>query len=129
MTEEMKNAPVVEEEELTAVEVKTKKEKVSKKIKKLAARSAQLINYIQANQEDREVTEVIIEGVFKIFGGFEELPDFTKVMEMVAKFQAEPDKAEKILAPLDEEKKAIRKEKREERFQKRVAKYIESQKQ
>ena len=129
MTEEMKNTPVVEEEELTAVEAKTKKEKVSKKIKKLAARSAQLINYIQAHQEDREVTEVIIEGVFTIFGGFEELPDFTKIVELVAKYQAEPDKAEKILAPLDEEKKAIRKEKREERFQKRVAKYIESQKQ
>lgn len=129
MTEEMKNTPVVEEEELTAVEAKTKKEKVSKKIKKLAARSAQLINYIQAHQEDREVTEVIIEGIFTIFGGFEELPDFTKTVELVAKYQAEPDKAEKILAPLDEEKKAIRKEKREERFQKRVAKYIESQKQ
>lgn len=99
------------------VEGKVKKEKTAKKIKKLAARTAQLITYIQENQvEGKNSAELIFEGIFTIFGGFEEIPNYTSVLNMVAKYQEEPDKAKKILAPLSPEKKAIRKQKRAERL-------------
>lgn len=124
--EEVAVAEEVKDMEATAPEVdleagdvegKVKKEKTAKKIKKLAARTAQLITYIQENQvEGKNSAELIFEGIFKIFGGFEEIPNYTSVLNMVAKYQEEPDKAKKILAPLSPEKKAIRKQKRAERL-------------
>lgn len=125
----MKKETAVTPEVATEIEseaVATKKEKVAKKIKKLAARSAQLINYIQANQEGRNTAELIIEGVFKTFGGFEEVPGFAKVVEMVGKYQESPEKAEKVLAPLDEEKRSARRTKRIQRKQNEIEALVEA---
>lgn len=102
-----------------AAEVKVKKEKTPKKIKKLAARTAQLLTYVQNNQDEKNAAELIFEGVFKIFGGYDEIPNYSSVLEMTTKYQEKPEAAEKILAPLSPEKKAIRKQKRLERLAKR----------
>ena len=118
--------PEVAAESIESEVVGAKKEKVAKKIKKLAARSAQLIGYIQANQEGRNTAELIIEGVFKTFGGFDEVPDFAKVVEMVGKYQESPEKAEKILAPLDEEKRSARRTKRMQRKHDEIEALVEA---
>lgn len=102
-----------------AAEVKVKKEKTPKKIKKLAARTAQLLTYVQNNQDEKNAAELIFEGVFKIFGGYDEIPNYSSVLEVTTKYQEKPEAAEKILAPISPEKKAIRKQKRLERLAKR----------
>ena len=102
-----------------AAEVKVKKEKTPKKIKKLAARTAQLLTYVQDNQDEKNAAELIFEVVFKIFGGYDEIPNYSSVLEMTTKYQEKPEAAEKILAPISPEKKAIRKQKRLERLAKR----------
>lgn len=121
MKKEDANSPEVMETAAVekAAEVKVKKEKTSKKIKKLAARTAQLLTYVQNNQDEKNAAELIFEGVFKIFGGYDEIPNYSSVLEMTTKYQEKPEAAEKILAPLSPEKKAIRKQKRLERLAKR----------
>lgn len=121
MKKEDVNSPEVMETAAVekAAEVKVKKEKTSKKIKKLAARTAQLLTYVQNNQDEKNAAELIFEGVFKIFGGYDEIPNYSSVLEMTTKYQEKPEAAEKILAPLSPEKKAIRKQKRLERLAKR----------
>lgn len=121
MKKEDVNSPEVMETEAVekAAEVKVKKEKTPKKIKKLAARTAQLLTYVQDNQDEKNAAELIFEGVFKIFGGYDEIPNYSSVLEMTTKYQEKPEAAEKILAPLSPEKKAIRKQKRLERLAKR----------
>lgn len=121
MKKEDVNSPEVMETAAVekAAEVKVKKEKTPKKIKKLAARTAQLLTYVQDNQDEKNAAELIFEGVFKIFGGYDEIPNYSSVLEMTTKYQEKPEAAEKILAPLSPEKKAIRKQKRLERLAKR----------
>ena len=119
MKKEEVNSPEVIEAVEKAAEVKVKKEKTPKKIKKLAARTAQLLTYVQNNQDEKNAAELIFEGVFKIFGGYDEIPNYSSVLEMTTKYQEKPEAAEKILAPLSPEKKAIRKQKRLERLAKR----------
>lgn len=121
MKKEDANSPEVMETAAVekAAEVKVKKEKTPKKIKKLAARTAQLLTYVQNNQDEKNAAELIFEGVFKIFGGYDEIPNYSSVLEMTTKYQEKPEAAEKILAPLSPEKKAIRKQKRLERLAKR----------
>lgn len=121
MKKEDVNSPEVMETTAVekAAEVKVKKEKTPKKIKKLAARTAQLLTYVQNNQDEKNAAELIFEGVFKIFGGYDEIPNYSSVLEMTTKYQEKPEAAEKILAPLSPEKKAIRKQKRLERLAKR----------
>lgn len=121
MKKEDVNSPEVMETAAVekAAEVKVKKEKTPKKIKKLAARTAQLLTYVQSNQDEENAAELIFEGVFKIFGGYDEIPNYSSVLEMTTKYQEKPEAAEKILAPLSPEKKAIRKQKRLERLAKR----------
>ncbi len=121
MKKEDVNSPEVMETAAVekAAEVKVKKEKTPKKIKKLAARTAQLLTYVQNNQDEKNAAELIFEGVFKIFGGYDEIPNYSSVLEMTTKYQEKPEAAEKILAPLSPEKKAIRKQKRLERLAKR----------
>lgn len=121
MKKEDVNSPEVMETAAVekAAEVKVKKEKTPKKIKKLAARTAQLLTYVQNNQDENNAAELIFEGVFKIFGGYDEIPNYSSVLEMTTKYQEKPEAAEKILAPLSPEKKAIRKQKRLERLAKR----------
>lgn len=121
MKKEDVNSPEVMETAAVekAAEVKVKKEKTPKKIKKLAARTAQLLTYVQDNQNEKNAAELIFEGVFKIFGGYDEIPNYSSVLEMTTKYQEKPEAAEKILAPLSPEKKAIRKQKRLERLAKR----------
>lgn len=119
MKKEEVNSPEVIEAVEKAAEVKVKKEKTPKKIKKLAARTAQLLTYVQDNQDEKNAAELIFEGVFKIFGGYDEIPNYSSVLEMTTKYQEKPEAAEKILAPLSPEKKAIRKQKRLERLAKR----------
>lgn len=121
MKKEDVNSPEVMETAAVekAAEVKVKKEKTPKKIKKLAARTAQLLTYVQNNQDEQNAAELIFEGVFKIFGGYDEIPNYSSVLEMTTKYQEKPEAAEKILAPLSPEKKAIRKQKRLERLAKR----------
>lgn len=120
MKKEDVNSPEVMETAVEkAAEVKVKKEKTPKKIKKLAARTAQLLTYVQNNQDEKNAAELIFEGVFKIFGGYDEIPNYSSVLEMTTKYQEKPEAAEKILAPLSPEKKAIRKQKRLERLAKR----------
>lgn len=121
MKKEDVNSPEVMETAAVekAAEVKVKKEKTPKKIKKLAARTAQLLTYVQNNQDEKNAAELIFEGVFKIFGGYDEIPNYSSVLEMTTKYQEKPEAAEKILTPLSPEKKAIRKQKRLERLAKR----------
>ena len=121
MKKEDVNSPEVMETAAVekAAEVKVKKEKTPKKIKKLAARTAQLLTYVQDNQDEKNAAELIFEGVFKIFGGYDEIPNYSSVLEMTTKYQEKPEAAKKILAPLSPEKKAIRKQKRLERLAKR----------
>lgn len=121
MKKENVNSPEVMETAAVekAAEVKVKKEKTPKKIKKLAAHTAQLLTYVQDNQDEKNAAELIFEGVFKIFGGYDEIPNYSSVLEMTTKYQEKPEAAEKILAPLSPEKKAIRKQKRLERLAKR----------
>lgn len=121
MKKEEVNSPEVMETAAVekAAEVKVKKEKTPKKIKKLAARTAQLLTYVQNNQDEKNAAELIFEGVFKIFGGYDEIPNYSSVLEMTTKYQEKPEAAEKILAPISPEKKAIRKQKRLERLAKR----------
>lgn len=121
MKKEDVNSPEVMETAAVekAAEVKVKKEKTPKKIKKLAARTAQLLTYVQNNQDEKNAAELIFEGVFKIFGGYDEIPNYSSVLEMTTKYQEKPEAAEKILAPLSPEKKALRKQKRLERLAKR----------
>lgn len=119
MKKEEVNSPEVIEAVEKAAEVKVKKEKTPKKIKKLAARTAQLLTYVQDNQDEKNAAELIFEGVFKIFGGYDEIPNYSSVLEMTTKYQEKPEAAEKILAPISPEKKAIRKQKRLERLAKR----------
>lgn len=121
MKKEDVNSPEVMETAAVekAAEVKVKKEKTPKKIKKLAARTAQLLTYVQDNQDEKNAAELIFEGVFKIFGGYDEIPNYSSVLEMTTKYQEKPEAAEKILAPISPEKKAIRKQKRLERLAKR----------
>ena len=119
MKKEDVNSPEVIEAVEKAAEVKVKKEKTPKKIKKLAARTAQLLTYVQDNQDEKNAAELIFEGVFKIFGGYDEIPNYSSVLEMTTKYQEKPEAAEKILAPISPEKKAIRKQKRLERLAKR----------
>lgn len=119
MKKEDVNSPEVIEAVEKAAEVKVKKEKTPKKIKKLAARTAQLLTYVQNNQDEKNAAELIFEGVFKIFGGYDEIPNYSSVLEMTTKYQEKPEAAEKILAPISPEKKAIRKQKRLERLAKR----------
>lgn len=121
MKKEDVNSPEVMETAAVekAAEVKVKKEKTPKKIKKLAARTAQLLTYVQNNQDEKNAAELIFEGVFKIFGGYDEIPNYSSILEMTTKYQEKPEAAEKILAPLSPEKKAIRKQKRLERLAKR----------
>lgn len=121
MKKEDVNSPEVMETAAVekAAEVKVKKEKTPKKIKKLAARTAQLLTYVQNNQDEKNAAELIFEGVFKIFGGYDEISNYSSVLEMTTKYQEKPEAAEKILAPLSPEKKAIRKQKRLERLAKR----------
>lgn len=121
MKKEDVNSPEVMETAAVekAAEVKVKKEKTPKKIKKLAARTAQLLTYVQNNQDEKNAAELIFEGVFKIFGGYDEIPNYSLVLEMTTKYQEKPEAAEKILAPLSPEKKAIRKQKRLEKLAKR----------
>ena len=121
MKKEDVNSPEVMETAAVekAAEVKVKKEKTPKKIKKLAARTAQLLTYVQDNQDEKNAAELIFEGVFKIFGGYDEIPNYSSVLEMTTKYQERPEAAEKILAPISPEKKAIRKQKRLERLAKR----------
>lgn len=121
MKKEDVNSPEVMETAAVekAAEVKVKKEKTPKKIKKLAARTAQLLTYVQNNQDEKNAAELIFEGVFKIFGGYDEIPNYSSVLEMTTKYQEKPEAAEKILAPISPEKKAIRKQKRLERLAKR----------
>lgn len=121
MKKEDVNSPEVMETAAVekAAEVKVKKEKTPKKIKKLAARTAQLLTYVQNNQDEKNAAELIFEGVFKIFGGYDEIPNYSSVLEVTTKYQEKPEAAEKILAPISPEKKAIRKQKRLERLAKR----------
>lgn len=121
MKKEDVNSPEVMETAAVekAAEVKVKKEKTPKKIKKLAARTAQLLTYVQNNQDEKNAAELIFEGVFKIFGGYDEIPNYSSVLEVTTKYQENPEAAEKILAPISPEKKAIRKQKRLERLAKR----------
>lgn len=119
MKKEEVNSPEVIEAVEKAAEVKVKKEKTPKKIKKLAARTAQLLTYVQNNQDEKNAAELIFEGVFKIFGGYDEIPNYSSVLEVTTKYQEKPEAAEKILAPISPEKKAIRKQKRLERLAKR----------